>query len=59
MVLAVAGQERRELVAGVEVGDELADPAAVAGAGAGGERLALKPAVVVGEDLVGGHARIF
>jgi hypothetical protein len=57
-VLAVSGEEHAELVAGVQVGDELADPAAVAGAGASGERLALQPAVVVGEDLVGGHPRI-
>src|SRR6266545_6488691 len=38
--------------------DELAHPAAVAGAGSRGQCLALKPAVVVGENLVGGHARI-
>ncbi len=54
---AIARKERLKLVVGVEILDELAHPAAIAPAGACDERLAHKPSVVVGEDLVGGHAR--
>jgi hypothetical protein len=43
MMLAVGREERPELVAGVQGGDELANPAPVGAAGAGSERLALKP----------------
>jgi len=58
VVLAVPREEALELVAGVEVLNEFAHPTAIAGAGAGGQRLAIEPAVVVGENLIGGHARI-
>ena len=58
VILPINREERLELAAISQMSDELAHLAPVAGAGSSGKRLAPEPAFVLGEDLLGLHARI-